>query len=171
MMSWFKLINSETYHQNNDNNEYHSFDDKPSLEYLDGSIISWHKNGLLHRIDKPALIRTLISGNKLEEYYKRITEEFIKNKDELTPELGVVFEENDVKVKDYSLRETAKNKAMTENRIVEMYRLLLPKEAEFDMSQVTYPDIDEIFPFKVQLEMVDEIASLIAPTYGETKKK
>ncbi len=52
-----------------ENNEYHSFDDKPSLEYLDGSIISWHKNGVLHRIDKPALIRTLINGNKLEEYY------------------------------------------------------------------------------------------------------
>ena len=55
----------------NDNNEYHSFDDKPSLEYLDGSIISWHKNGVLHRIDKPALIRILISGNKLEEYYNK----------------------------------------------------------------------------------------------------
>ncbi len=53
----------------NENNEYHSFDDEPSLEYLDGSIISWHKNGVLHRIDNPALIRTLINGNKLEEYY------------------------------------------------------------------------------------------------------
>jgi hypothetical protein len=50
-------------------NEYHSFDDKPSFEYLDGSIISWHKNGLLHRIDKPALIRTLINGKIVEEYY------------------------------------------------------------------------------------------------------
>ena len=53
----------------NDNNEYHSFDDKPSLEYLDGSIISWHKDGKLHRINKPALIRTLINGKILEEYY------------------------------------------------------------------------------------------------------
>ncbi len=53
----------------NEHNEYHSFDDKPSLEYLDDSIISWHKNGVLHRIDKPALIRTLINGYKLEEYY------------------------------------------------------------------------------------------------------
>ena len=53
----------------NDNNEYHSFDDKPSLEYLDMSIISWHKDGKLHRIDKPALIRTLITGEIREEYY------------------------------------------------------------------------------------------------------
>jgi hypothetical protein len=53
----------------NDNNEYNSFDDKPSCEYLDGSIISWHKNGLLHRINKPALIRILINGEILEEYY------------------------------------------------------------------------------------------------------
>jgi hypothetical protein len=53
----------------NEHNEFHSFDDKPSFEYLDSSIISWHKNGLLHRLDKPALIRTLINGTKLEEYY------------------------------------------------------------------------------------------------------
>ena len=113
----------------------------------------------------------VVPDEEAEKRYQEMAKPFFDNKDQYTNDPDVVFEENDVKVKDYSLRETAKNKAMTENRIVEMYRLLLPKEAEFDMSQVTYPDIDEIFPFKVQLEMVDEIASLIAPTYGETKKK
>jgi hypothetical protein len=101
--------------------------------------------------------------------YEEMAKPFLDDKYKDDPDL--VFEESDIKVRGYSLRETATNKGMTENRIVEMFRLLLPKEAEFDMSQVNYQDIDEIFPFTVQLEMVDQIASLIAPSYGETKKK
>ena len=68
----------------NDNNEYHSFDDKPSLEYLDMSIISWHKDGKLHRIDKPALIRTLITGEIREEYYNDGKLHSYYDKDDIT---------------------------------------------------------------------------------------
>ena len=113
----------------------------------------------------------VVPDDEAEKRYQEMAKPFLDNKAEYEKEQDIVFEENDVKVKNYSLRETAKNKAMTENRIVEMFRLLLPKESEFDMSQVTYQDIEEIFPFSVQLEMMDEIASLISPNYGETKKK
>jgi hypothetical protein len=113
----------------------------------------------------------VVPDDEAEKRYEEMAKGFLDNREKYESDPDVQFQENDIKVKDYSLRETAKNKVMTETRIVEMFRLLLPKEAEFDMSQVTYSDVDEIFPFKVQLEMVDEIASLIAPTYGETKKK
>lgn len=112
-----------------------------------------------------------VPDDEAEKRYQEMAKPFFDNRAEYEKDTDVLFTENDVLVKTYSLKETARNKAMTENRIVEMFRLLLPKEAEFDMSQVTYQDIDEIFPFSVQLEMMDEIATLIAPTYGETKKK
>ena len=39
-----------------DMGNYHSYDDEPAIEYLDGSAKLWYKNGLIHRIDKPAII-------------------------------------------------------------------------------------------------------------------
>jgi hypothetical protein len=45
-------------------NEYHSYDDMPAIEYLDGSIKIWYKDGLIHRDNEPAII-----AKDLEEYY------------------------------------------------------------------------------------------------------
>ncbi len=57
----------------NDMNQYHSYNDEPAIEYLDGSAKIWYKNGLIHREDKPAIIKlTMTPESKYkteEEYY------------------------------------------------------------------------------------------------------
>jgi len=67
--------------------------------------------------------------------------------------------------------ETAKNKVITENRIVAMFRLLVPEEKDFDMTTITYEMIEELFPFSVQIEMVELIGTIISPTYKDAKGK
>jgi hypothetical protein len=112
-----------------------------------------------------------VNNEKVDKYYAEITKEFVKNKDKITPDMGVVFEDNDVIVKDKSMREAAKNKSITENRIVAMVSLLVPEEKDFDMSTVTYAMVEELFPFSVQLELIDLISNTIAPNYKDQKGK
>lgn len=107
----------------------------------------------------------------LEKYYKDLTKDLTKNKDNMSKEIGIVFKENDVIVKDKSMREAAKNKLLTENRILALIRLLVPEEEGFDMQTVTYEMVEELFPFSVQLELIDLISNTITPTYKEQKGK
>jgi hypothetical protein len=48
----------------NDMNQYHSYNDMPAIEYLDGSSKIWYKNGLIHRENQPAIIT-----KDTDEYY------------------------------------------------------------------------------------------------------
>jgi hypothetical protein len=112
-----------------------------------------------------------VDEEKLENYYKDLVKDFEKNKDSITPEMGVVFTEDDVLLKDKSMREAAKNKLLTENRILALVRLLVPEEQGFDMQTVTYEMVEELFPFSVQLELIDLISNTITPTYKEQKGK
>lgn len=52
-----------------DNGNYHSYDDEPAIEYLDGTIKIWYRNGLIHRDNKPAIIRNNYDGKIIEEFY------------------------------------------------------------------------------------------------------
>jgi 6-pyruvoyl-tetrahydropterin synthase len=112
-----------------------------------------------------------VSDEVVNKYYDQITKEFINNKDKITEDMGVVFLENDVIVKEKSMREAAKNKTITENRIVAMVRLLVPEEKDFDMATITYDMVEELFPFPVQLELIDLISNTIAPNYKDQKGK
>ena len=112
-----------------------------------------------------------VDDEKVKKYYQELTQEFAKNKDKLDPELGVVFKDGDIEIQGRSMKETAKNKAITENRIVAMIRLLVPEEEGFDMGSVTYEMVEELFPFSVQLELIDLIAETISPNYKDTKGK
>jgi len=112
-----------------------------------------------------------VDEEKLEKYYKDLVKDFEKNKDSITPEMGVVFTEDDVLLKDKSMREAAKNKLLTENRILALVRLLVPEEQGFDMETVTYEMVEELFPFSVQLELIDLISNTITPAYKEQKGK
>lgn len=107
----------------------------------------------------------------VEKYYNDLSAEFTKNKDNLADQKEIEFKDNDVIVQGRSMRETAKNKAISENRIVAMIRLLVPEEKEFDMSTITYEMVDELFPFSVQLELVEEIGNVISPSYKAIKGK
>jgi ribosomal protein S17E len=108
---------------------------------------------------------------KVTKYYNDLTKTFFENKDILDPELGVSFKENDVEIKGRSLKETAKTKVTTENQIVAMVQMLVPEEQDFDMSTITYEMVEELFPFSVQMELLQRISEVISPSYKETKGK
>jgi hypothetical protein len=50
-------------------------------------------------------------------------------------------------------------------------KLLVPEDATFDMATVTYPDVEELFPFAIQLQLVDEINAAISPNYKDSRSK
>jgi hypothetical protein len=109
---------------------------------------------------------------KLNEYYTELTKEFIDNKtDILDKTKDVEFTETDVIVKGRSFRETAKNKLLMETNILEMFKLLVPEEEGFDMDTITYSMIEELFPFTIQMQLVELISDTISPSYKETKGK
>jgi len=113
----------------------------------------------------------IVDDAKVKQYYDDLTKQFLENKNKLDPELGVVFKDDDVEIQGRSMMDTAKNKAITENRIVAMIRLLVPEEKDFDMSTITYAMVEELFPFSVQLELVELIGEVISPSYKDTKGK
>lgn len=112
-----------------------------------------------------------LDESKLEKYYNDLAQEFIKNKETIKPEDNVIFGDDDIVVQGRSLKETAKNKLITDNRILAMIRLLVPEEKDFDMATVTYEMVDELFPFSVQLELLERIGDVISPSYVTTKGK
>ena len=113
----------------------------------------------------------IVDEDKVNKYYKELTKEFIANKGLLDDKQGVVFKDNDIEIQGRSMRETAKNKLITENRILSMIKLLVPEEKEFDMNTITYEMVDELFPFNVQLELIEEIGNVISPSYKASKGK
>jgi hypothetical protein len=112
-----------------------------------------------------------LDEEKVEKYYQDLIKDFKDKKDDIPEDLGVVFTEDDVLLKDKSMREAAKNKVLTENRILALVRLLVPEEEGFDMQTVTYEMVEELFPFSVQLELIDLISNTITPSYKEQKGK
>jgi|GEM_PF-1347712 len=106
----------------------------------------------------------------VQKYYEDLTKEF-QDRDKYKDDPEVKYLENDILIKDKSLRDTAKNKLITENRITEFVRLLVPDNKDFDMSKVAYKDIEELFPFAIQLELIEQIANCISPNYTANKGK
>jgi ribosomal protein S17E len=108
---------------------------------------------------------------RVDKYYEEFTKTFIENKNSIDPELGVVFKDDDVELKGRSLKETAKTKVITENQITTMVKMLVPEEKGFDMSTITYEMVEELFPFTIQMELLQKISEVISPSYKETKGK
>jgi len=112
-----------------------------------------------------------IDEAKVDKYYNELSKEFIEKKDTIKPEDDVIFSNTDIVVQGRSLKETAKNKILTDNRILAMIKLLVPEEKDFDMTTITYEMVDELFPFSVQLELLERIGDVISPSYSTTKGK
>jgi hypothetical protein len=112
-----------------------------------------------------------VDEEKAQAHYVSLSQEFLENKDKYSKDSEIVYKDDDIVVKGYSLRETARNKVMTETRVVEMFKLLVPDSKDFDMNSITYKEIDELFPFAIQLEIVEEITKVIAPNYTDSRKK
>lgn len=106
-----------------------------------------------------------VDDKKVEQYYKEIAEPLLVGGDKIE------IQENDVLVDGRSIREAAKNKVQMQTRITEMFKLLVPEEKGFDMETITYEMVEELFPFPVQVQLIEKIGEVISPAYTETKGK
>jgi hypothetical protein len=107
----------------------------------------------------------------VEKYYQDLSKPFNENQSEFKTQENVVFKDDDIFINDISMRETAKNKFLIEKRITAMFKLLIPEQVDFDMDTVTYDQIEELFPFPIQLQLVDEITNTISASYKNIKGK
>jgi hypothetical protein len=101
-----------------------------------------------------------------EKLYEELSKDFKESKSE-----NVEILDNDIKVENRSLRETAENKAQIQMRITEMFKLLVPEEVGFDMNTINYEMIDELFPFAIQMQLLELIGETVSPSYNATKGK
>lgn len=113
----------------------------------------------------------IIDDNKANQYYDELSKEFINNKSEFEKQEDVLFTDNDVILKGTSLRETAKNKVLMENKILALIKLIVPEEEGFNMSTITYEMVEELFPLSIQIQLIDEIGNVISPSYKSIKGK
>jgi hypothetical protein len=100
-------------------------------------------------------IYTTIS-TPLEQFRDQETEEF-------------KFTENDIVVNGRSLRETAKTKLITQIRITEFIKLIIPENANDSLTELTYAEVEEEFPITVQIALMEKIAESISPSYKESR--
>jgi hypothetical protein len=103
----------------------------------------------------------------IEKVYQEITKPLRQFENNQTEEFK--FTDNDILVDGRSMREAAKNKAITEARITEFFKLLIPEMEGVTLEDLTYADIEEEFPISVQMQIVEKIGEVISPTYREAR--
>jgi hypothetical protein len=103
----------------------------------------------------------------IEKVYQEITKPLRQFENNQTEEFK--FTDNDILVDGRSMREAAKNKAITEARITEFFKLLVPEMEGVTLEDLTYKDIEEEFPISVQMQIVEKIGEVISPTYREAR--
>lgn len=100
---------------------------------------------------------------EVQTRFDKMTESFRTGK----PVEGIVITENDVIVDGRSTRELVETTLITENRIVEFIKLLVPEEGTLD--ELTYADVDAEWPIQVQLELLAKITEAIQPGYKASR--
>ena len=113
----------------------------------------------------------IIDEAKAQKYYEDMSKEFLDNRAKYENDPDIKYLDDDIEVKGTSIKETSRNKVLTENRITELVRLLVPENKDFDMASISYADIEELFPFSIQMELIEQINSVISPNYTATKGK
>lgn len=103
----------------------------------------------------------------VEKIYQEITAQLRQFENNQTEEFQ--FIDNDILVDGRSMREAARNKAITEARITEFFKLLVPEMEGASLEDLTYADIEEEFPISVQMQIVEKIGEVISPTYREAR--
>ena len=103
----------------------------------------------------------------IEKIYVQITASL--RQFEATQAENFQFTENDILVEGRSMREAAKNKAITEARITEFFKLLVPELEGASLDDLTYDDIEQEFPISVQMQIVEKIGEVISPSYREAR--
>ena len=103
----------------------------------------------------------------VETLYQAITAPLRKFENDQTEEFK--FVDGDILVEGRSMREAAKNKAITEARITEFFKLLVPEMEGASLEDLTYKDIEDEFPLSVQMQIVEKIGEVVSPTYREAR--
>lgn len=103
----------------------------------------------------------------IEKIYEQLTKPLLQFENNQTD--GFKFVEGDILVDGRSMREAAKNKAITEARITEFFKLLVPELEGASLEDLTYQDIEDEFPMSVQMQIVEKIGEAISPTYKESR--
>ena len=142
-------------------------------------VRSFEMNGHTFKVKVPTTLEyeainesiKVVDDELVEKYYQELSKPFIDKKEEFEKESDIQYKDNDIVIKDRSMRETAINKVITEKRITEMFKLIVPEQADFDMNTITYSMIEELFPFSIQLEIIEGITNTISPGYKATKGK
>ena len=142
-------------------------------------VRSFEMNGHTFKVKVPTTLEyeaineniKIADDELVEKYYQELSKPFIDKKEEFKKESDIQYKDNDIVIKDRSMRETAINKVITEKRIIEMFKLIVPEQTDFDMNTITYSMIEELFPFSIQLEIIEGITNTISPGYKATKGK
>jgi hypothetical protein len=103
----------------------------------------------------------------ISRIYEQLTKPLMQFESSQTEEFR--FVEGDILVDGRSMREAAKNKAITEARITEFFKLLVPELEGASLEDLTYKDIEDEFPMSVQMQIVEKIGEAISPTYKESR--
>jgi hypothetical protein len=114
-------------------------------------------------------INKRVSEVNAEAKIKELLDPLMEKKKELQSE-SIIYSKDDVIVDGRSTRELAKMTVQTEQRILEMVKLLVPELEGASMNDLTYEEINNEFPFAVQLELMKKIAEVISPGYEEARK-
>jgi hypothetical protein len=113
------------------------------------------------------LIQERIEKIDQSDYQTRFDKMTASFKDSTALE-GIVVTDDDVIIEGRSTRELVKSIMQMENRTVEYIKLIVPEHDTLD--DITYKEIDEEWPFQVQLEMLNKISEAIQPGYKESRK-
>lgn len=106
----------------------------------------------------------------VDDKYQEIAKPLLDLREKFEAEQGdIVYTDNDIIVKEKSMREMAKAQVSTQLRILETFKLLVPVDNS-DMNDLAYDDINNEFPLPIQLTMVKKITEIISPSYEESKK-
>ena len=81
---------------------------------------------------------------------------------------GMELVDGDAVIDGRSTKELVKTAMQVENRITEMFKLLVPADGQ--ANDLTYQDIEDELPFAVQLEMIKAVQEAIQPNYGDSRK-
>ena len=108
------------------------------------------------------------SSDRIDSIYQSMVEPLMQFKDEGAESFK--FTDDDVLVEGRSMREAAKAKCITETRITEFIKLLVPEIEGESLADLTYEEIEVEWPLSVQLAICEKIGEVISPTYREARK-
>jgi len=104
-----------------------------------------------------------IPSEEINERYQKMSSGF-QNGEKIE---GIEVKEDDVLVNGRSTKELAESAIKIERRVIEYFKLLV---IDGDLDGLTYQEIEESFPFSVQLEIITKISEAIQPGYKEQRK-